>query len=162
WLGRVEIALAGLDGTLLQGEQALAQGDPMRARACAHAILARVPGSVHGLALLADACEAGGLDAELELTLEELARGAASQPEVWLRLGDVRAKTGSPATDIRDAYVRALTVAAPGTAERRAALFALADLDLAQGDGARAELWLERVVVDKSRDVALRRAEARL
>src|SRR5439155_19979847 len=101
-----------------------------------------------------------GLDAELELTLEELARRAASQPEVWLRLGHVRERTGGP--DARDAFVRALTVAAPGTPARREALLWLTDLDLKSGDAARAELWLERVAMDKSAEVSLRRAEARL
>ena len=162
WFGRVEIALAGLDDVLRTGEEALAAGDAMKGRACAHAILSRVPGSVHGLALLADACELGGLDAELELTLEELARRAASQPEVWLRLGHVRQRTGGPASEARDAFVRALTVAPPGSPARREALLWLTDLDLATGDGARAELWLERVAMDKSAEVALRRAEARL
>jgi small GTP-binding protein len=162
WMGRVELALAGLEDTRRLGEEALAAGDPMRARSAAHAILARVPGSPHGLALLADACEAGGLDAELELTLEELSRRAPSQAEVWLRLGRARQKTRGPIAEIRDAFVRALTVATAGSPERKAALVALADLDLAAGDGARAELWLERVPGDTSREVALRRAEARM
>jgi small GTP-binding protein len=162
WFGRVEIALAGLDDALRAGEQAIASGDAMKARSFAHAILARVPGSVHGLALLADACELGGLDAELELTLEELARRAASQPEVWLRLGHVRQRTNSPASEVRDAFARALTVASPGSPARKEALLWLADLDLGGGDGARAELWLERLAGDKSAEVGLRRAEARL
>jgi small GTP-binding protein len=162
WMGRVELALAGLEDTRRLGEEALAAGDAMRARGAAHAILARVPGSPHGLALLADACEAGGLDAELELTLEELARRAPSQAEVWLRLGRARQKTRGSVGEIRDAFVRALSVALPGSPERKAALVALADLDLAAGDGARAELWLERLPGNGSRDVALRRAEARM
>lgn len=176
WFGRVEIALAGLDDALKAGEQAVAAGDAMKARSYAHAILAKVPGSVHGLALLADACELGGLDAELELTLEELARRAASQPEVWLRLGHVRQRTGAPPSETRDAFARALTVAPPGSPARKEALLWLADLDLAGGDAARAELWLERIAGgdlargassppfrgDKSAEVALRRAEAKL
>ena len=36
WFGRVEITLAGLDDTLRAGEEALAAGDPMRARAAAY------------------------------------------------------------------------------------------------------------------------------
>ena len=162
WFGRVEITLAGLDDTLRAGEEALAAGDPMRARAAAHAILGRVPASPHGLALLADACEAAGLDAEAELTLEELAKRTASEPDVWNRLGHARKRTGGPADEVRDAFVRALTVAQPASAEAKEAVLALADLDLDLRDPARAELWLERLALDKSRDVALRRAEARL
>ena len=96
WLGRVEIALAGLDPKLHDGQEALVRGDGMRARTAAHAILQKVPGSPLGLALLADACEIAGLDAEAHLTLEELAKRAASRPEVWIRLG--RAASVGPRT----------------------------------------------------------------
>ncbi len=184
WLGRVEVVLSGAEGALREGEQALASGDPMRARAEAHALLERVPGSPLGLALLADACEMAGLEAELALTLEELAIRVASRADVWVRLGRARDTTGAPSEDVRDAYVRALAVAEPGSEARRDALVALADLDLAQGDGARAELWLERIdgtstapakgapslggsgavpkITGEKAAIALRRAEARL
>ena len=159
---RVEVALAGLDDRLKEGEDALARGDAMRARTAAHALLAGLPGSPLGLALLADACEAAGLDAEAHLTLEELAARAPSRAEVWLRLGRARQRTGASLDEVRDAFVRALAVAEPGQDERTAALLELADLDLRAGDGARAELWLERAPQDKSVARALRRAEARL
>ena len=90
WLGRVEVVLAGVEGYLRDGEEALARGDPMRARQAAKAMLQRVPHSPLGLALLADACEAAHLDAELALTLEELAARVASRGEVWVRLGRAR------------------------------------------------------------------------
>jgi len=162
WLGRVEIAIAGLDARLREGEEALARGEGMRARSAAHAILGRIPGSPLGLALLADACEAAGLDAEAHLALEDLSTRAGSRSEVWLRLGNARARTGADAEEVRDAFVRALAVAAPGSDERRAALLALSDLDLARGDAARAELWLERIVIDPTGEAAARKAEARL
>jgi small GTP-binding protein len=162
WIGKVEIVLAGADEDLREGQEALAQGDPMRARAAARRVLARAPDSPIGLALLADACDAAHLDAELALTLEELAKRAPSRGEVWLRLGRARRLTGAPAADVRDALVRALAVAEGGSEARRDALLELADLDLAAGDGPRAELWLERAADDKATDVALRRAEARL
>jgi small GTP-binding protein len=162
WLGRVEVVLAGADETLRAGEEALAAGEAMRARALAHTVLERLPGSPFGLALLADACEMAGLDAELALTLEELAGRLASSGDVWVRLGHARQKTGAPLEEVRDAFVRALAVAEAGSESRRDALLALADLDLAQGDGARAELWLERVAENRNPAVALRRAEARL
>ena len=162
WLGRVEIVLAGLDERLRDGEDALAHGDAMRARAAAHAILERLPGSPHGLALLADACETAGLEAELELTLDELSHRAPSHAEVWIRLAEARRRSGAPAAQTRDAFVRALAVAAPASDPRRGALLALADLDLELGDGARADLWLDRVAEDRAADVCLRRAEARL
>ena len=159
---RVEIALAGLDDRLREGEEALAKGDAMRARTAAHALLVGLPGFPVGLALLADACEAAGLDAEAHLTLEELAVRAPSRAEVWLRLGRARQRTGATTDEARDAFARALAVAEPGTDERTAALVALADLDLLGGDGGRAELWLERAPQDKSAARALRLAEARL
>lgn len=162
WLGRVEIALAGLDPKLHDGQEALARGDGMRARTAAHAILQKVPGSPLGLALLADACEIAGLDAEAHLTLEELAKRAASRPEVWIRLGRARKKTQAPPDEIHDAYVRALAVAPAGSEARRDALLELADWDLARGDAARAEVWLDRITVDKTTEAATRRAEARL
>lgn len=162
WFGRVEVVLAGVDGYLHEGEDALAKGDAMRARAAAKAILMRVPHSPLGLALLADACEAARLDAELALTLEELASRVASRGEVWVRLGRARERVGDPPEQIRDAYLRALAVAEPGSDARRDSLLWLADLDLSHGDGARAELWLERLADRKHKDVALRRAEARL
>lgn len=163
WIGRVEIVLAGADDDLREGEDALATGDPMRARAAAHRVLERAPDSPLGLALLADACDAAGLDAELALTLEELSQRVPSQAEVWLRLGRARRATEAPPADVRDALVRALAVAEGGSDERRAALLELTDLDLAQGDEVRAELWLQRAALpNDSPALALRRAEAML
>ncbi len=162
WFGRVEVVIAGAEAALREGDQALAAGDAMRARAAAREVLERVPHSPLGLALLADACELGGLDAELQLTLEELSERAAQRADVWVRLGGARDKTHAPREEVRDAYVRALAVAEPGSQARRDALLALADLDLAQDDGARAELWLDRAASNAAPDVMLRRAEARL
>jgi GTP-binding protein EngB required for normal cell division len=161
WLGRVEVVLAGADDILREGEQALVAGDAMAARSAARNILERVPGSPIGLALLADACETAGLDAELALTLEELAQRVA-RGDVWVRLGHARQATGAPVADVREAFVRGLASAESGSEARRDALLALADLDIAQRDGSRAELWLDRVAADKSADVVLRRAEAKL
>jgi small GTP-binding protein len=162
WLGRVEVVLGGAEVPLREGEEALELGDSARARAAAHEILARVPGSPLGLALLADACEMAGLEAEYAMALEELAERAPSRADVWVRLGRARAATKAPGGDVRDAYVRALAVAEPGEAARREALLALADLDLAQNEPERADLWLERVAEDRAPEVALRRAEVRL
>lgn len=161
-LGRVEVVLAGVEHHLYEGETALARGDALRARKEAKAILARIPHSPLGLALLADACEAAHLDAELALTLEELATRVASRSEIWIRLGRARERVGSPADETRDAFLRALAMAEPGSDVRREALLWLADLDLSHNDGARAELWLERLADGKHPDVVLRRAEARL
>jgi small GTP-binding protein len=162
WLGRVEVVLGGAELPLREGEEALAAGEPARARSAAREILARVPGSPLGLALLADACEMAGLDAERAMALEELAERAPSRADVWVKLASARARTGAAATEVRDAYVRGLGVAEPGSDERREALLALADIDLASGDAERAELWLERVMGDRTADVALRRAEVRI
>jgi GTP-binding protein EngB required for normal cell division len=162
WIGKVEIVLAGADDDLREGEEALSSGDPMRARAAAHRVLARAPDSPIGLALLADACEAAQLDAELALTLEELARRAPSRAEVWVRLARARQATGASSEETGEALVQGLAVAEPGSDARRDALLLLADVDLGQGDAERAELWLERAADDKSPEVARRRAEARL
>jgi GTP-binding protein EngB required for normal cell division len=162
WIGKVEIVLAGADDDLREGEAALLRGDPMGARAAAHRVLARAPESPIGLALLADACEAAHLDAEFAMTLEELAQRAPSRPEVWVRLGRARSTTGATPDDVREAFVRGLAIADSGSEARRDALLGLADLDLAQGESARAELWLERLANDHSLDVVVLRAEARL
>jgi GTP-binding protein EngB required for normal cell division len=163
WIGKVEIVLAGADDDLREGEDALAAGDAMRARAAAHRVLAKAPESPLGLALLADACEAAGhLDAELALTLEQLSRWAPSRAEVWVRLARVRWATHVPLDEVRDAFARALAVAESGSDARLDALVGLADLDLAQGEGTRADLWLERVANDGLPDVVVRRAEVRL
>jgi GTP-binding protein EngB required for normal cell division len=162
WIGKVEVVLAGADEDLRAGQEALSTGNALEARAAAHRVLARAPGSPLGLALLADACEMGGLDAELAMTLEELSKRAPSRAEVWVRLGRARRLTGAGADEVRDAFVRALAVAEGGSEERRDALVELADLDLAAGDGARAELWLERAADDKSPAIAVRKAQARL
>jgi len=165
WMGRVEVVLAGAEDELRAGEEALAVGEPMRARALAKAVLERLPGSPLGLALLADACEAAGLDAELALTLEELAGRIGSSADVWIRLARARQKTEAPIEDVRSSIVRALALAEAGSDARRDALLFLADLDLASGeksDGARAELWLERLADRRAAEVAVRRAEARL
>jgi small GTP-binding protein len=79
-----------------------------------------------------------------------------------VRLGRARERVGSPVVETRDAVLRARAVAEAGSDARREALLWLADLDLSNGDGARAELWLERLGATKDADVQLRRAEARL
>lgn len=168
WVGRVEVVLAGADEDLRDGEAALAEGDAMRARAAAHRVLARAPNSPLGLALLADACEAGHLDAELVMTLDQLASRAPARAEVWVRLARARLMadgSGAPTRpldveEVRDAFARALAVAESGSDARREALLGLSDLDLAEGQWARAELWLERIVDDRAPDIIARRAEA--
>lgn len=158
WLGRVEVVFAGADDTLRAGEEALAANDPMRARAMARRVLERLPGSLLGLALLSDACQAAGLEAELADTLEELARRLPSNADVWVRVGKARQRTSTDSS--RDAYLRALSLAEPGSDARRGALLSLAASDLARGDAQRALAWLDRLEGDSSPDVALARAEA--
>jgi cellulose synthase operon protein C len=162
WIGKVEIVLAGADDDLRSGQDALTAGDALGARAAARRVLERVPDSPLGLALLADACEAGHLEAELAVTLEDLARRAPSRAEVWVRLAEARGATGASVDEVRDAFVRALAVAESGTEARLDALIGLADLDLVRGDGARAELWLERAAptAHPSPEIATRFAEA--
>jgi cellulose synthase operon protein C len=161
WIGRVEIVLAGAEDDLREGQDALGAGDALRARAAARRVLDRAPDSPIGLALLADACDLGHLDAELALTLEELARRAPSRAEVWVRLGHARQATGCPEDEVRSAFLRGLAVATAGSEPRVQALIALADLDIAARDGTRADLWLTRIVGAQP-EVVVRRAEARM
>src|SRR5258708_34094876 len=90
WLGKVEIVLAGADEDLRAGQDALAAGDPMQARAAARRVLQRAPDSPIGLALLAAACEPAHLDAELPLTPDERARRVPSQAGGGGRLARAR------------------------------------------------------------------------
>lgn len=162
WLGRVEVVLAGADDTLRAGEAALAAGDAMRARAMARRVLDRLPGSPLGLALLSDACDAAGLEAELSDALEELAKRVPSNADVWLRLGRARERGHGASDRARDAFLRALALAEPGSEARRGALVALSRWDLARNDAVRARAWLDRLEGDVSSEVALARAEASL
>jgi len=161
-LGTVEIVLAGVESDLRDGQTALVDGDAFGARAAARRVLARAPRSPIGLALLADACEAADLHAELCMVLEELSERAPSRAEVWVRLGRARLRTGAPPQDVRRAFAAALSVADPGSEERSDSLLALADIDLANSDPHRAELWLERLspTPATAAAVAVRRAEA--
>jgi tetratricopeptide (TPR) repeat protein len=162
FLNRVELVLAGAEAAVRDGEEALAAGDALRARAAAHLVLARVPNSPFGLALLADACALGRLDAELLATLEALAQRLPQRPDVWARLAEARKITGAPVEDVREAWLAVLPLTDPSIPLRRDALLALADLDLSQGDGARADLWIDRLGPDATAPVVVRRAEAAL
>jgi cellulose synthase operon protein C len=79
-----------------------------------------------------------------------------------VRLGRARAAIQSSTAEVREAFARALALAESGSDARRASLIALADLDLDEGQAARAELWLERMPSDFSPDLVVRRAQARL
>jgi hypothetical protein len=79
-----------------------------------------------------------------------------------VRLGRARSTIEASSAEVRDAFGRALAVAESGSDARRDALMALADLDLADGRAARAELWLERMPSDLSAEIVVRRAQARL
>lgn len=145
WIGKVEVVLAGADEDLREGQDALAEGDALKARAAAHRVLARAPGLPLGLALLADACEAGGLEAELAMTLEELSKRAPSRAEVWVRLGRARRATGAGTDEVREAFVRGLAVAESGSEERRDALVELRIWTSRRATGrARSCGWSER------------------
>ncbi len=166
WLGRVEATLVGADIDLREGRDALRVHDAMRARACAHRALERVPGSPLALALLADACEMQGLTAELLVSLEQLAERIPSRPDVWLRLGLARSQNVAvePESEgeAREALGRALRLSRPDSEVRPATLVALAELDVATANPRRAELWLDRLVPPLSDRALLLRARARL
>ncbi|MDI1478766.1 dynamin family protein [Polyangium sp. y55x31] len=173
FFGRVEILARGLENERRAAELALARGRPLEARDLARTILASVPESPLGLALWADAAEDAGLDHEAAEALAELATFVPWRADVWLRLGQARARMG----DVRAS--EALERAADAPEEREAARLALLDLcdrDLWAGDPARAGRWLDRIGTSLAvavttgtelpaapdREVGLRRAECAL
>jgi GTP-binding protein EngB required for normal cell division len=155
-----EVSLVGARDERNEAERALEAGDWFKARSAARRILDRAPRSPIGFALLADACEGAGLDAELEEALATLARMAGASPQVWLRLGHVRKRVGASTREIREAYTRAVAWDDDADLERRAAARAarigLADLELAEGSPARAEGWLAPID-DEGSDLVRRR-----
>lgn len=154
-----EVSLVGAREERLEAERALEAREWFRARAAARRILDRVPHSPIGLALLADACEGAGLDAELEDALALLARVAGSTPDVWLRLGRVRTRVGASSREVREALTRTLAWSDDFDPEKRWSArqgrLLLADLDLAEGNPVRAEGWL--APLDDGTDVRRRR-----
>jgi GTP-binding protein EngB required for normal cell division len=162
FFGRVEIFALGLDGERKAAEEALTKGQPLEAREHARAILAALPESPLGLALWADAAEDAWLDNEVVAALAKLSEKVPWRADVWLRLGRAGRRIEWP--DARAALERAAS--APDERESaRLALLDLADLDLAGGDPARAQRWLDRIATSLTivdREVAVRRAECAL
>lgn len=154
-----EVSLVGAREERLEAERALEAREWFKARAAARRILDRVPHSPIGLALLADACEGAGLDAELEDALALLARVAGSSPDVWLRLGRVRTRVGATGREVREALTRTLAWSDDFDHEKRWSArqgrLLLSDLDLAEGNPVRAEGWL--APLDDGTDVRRRR-----
>ena len=162
FFGRVEIFALGLEGERQAAEAALTKGQPLEAREHARAILAALPESPLGLALWADAAEDAWLDHEVVAALSRLSEKVPWRADVWLRLGRAGRRIEWPGA--REALERA--AAAPDERESaRLALLDLADLDLAAGDAARAQRWLDRIATSLTivdREVAVRRAECAL
>jgi GTP-binding protein EngB required for normal cell division len=162
FVGRVEILALGLDDKRRAAEAALARGRPLDAREAARDILKEVPDSLVGLALLADAAEDAWLDHEVVAALSELGERLPFRADIWLRLGRAQLRTGVEGA--RDSLERA--AASPDDrASAREALLDLCDLDLAAGDAARAQRWLERIPVlltGADPPVLMRRAECAL
>lgn len=142
FFGRVEILARGAEQDRRAAEEALARGRPLEAREHARSLLEIVPGSPEGLALWADAAEDAWLDHETVQALSELSRAVPWRADVWLRLARAGARIEWPQT--REALERA--AGAPEERDfARDALFDLCDQDLAAGDAARAQRWLDRV-----------------
>ncbi len=154
WFDRLEIGLAGGEPLLRRGREALIAGEPLKARALAHEILARSPSSPVALALLADATSAAGLSEELAATLEDLVKRVPPSGEIWLRLARVRTNPH----EAHDAYLRAVQMG--DAAERRSAILGLAELDLRANEPTRADVWLDRIIDDRTPDAALLRLES--
>ncbi|XXY22614.1 dynamin family protein [Sorangium sp. So ce216] len=163
FFGRVEILALGLENERSAAEVALAKGMPLEAREHARSILSVLPDSAVGLALWADAAEEAWLDEEVVTALADLTKRVPWRADVWLRLGRAGQRIGW------DGARNALERAASAPEERdaaRLALLDLCDLDLAAGDPARAQRWLDRIPAPLStapdRDAALRRAACAL
>ncbi|WP_437627354.1 dynamin family protein [Sorangium sp. So ce1151] len=163
FFGRVEILALGLENERSAAEAALAKGMPLEAREHARSILSVLPDSAVGLALWADAAEDAWLDEEVVTALADLTKRVPWRADVWLRLGRAGQRIGW------DGARNALERAASAPEERdaaRLALLDLCDLDLAAGDPARAQRWLDRIPAPLStapdRDAALRRAACAL
>ncbi len=161
WLARVEILARGAEQHRADAVRALAAGQPALARHHALAILDELPRSRVALALWADAAEAMLLEDETREALERLSAEVPFRADVWYRLAQARHRTG--AADISDALLRAVEAEEPSESAD-AALLWLAERDLAAGDPARAERWLERVSWGGRQLPEVRRclAEARL
>ncbi|WP_438030264.1 dynamin family protein [Sorangium sp. So ce233] len=163
FFGRVEILALGLENERSAAEAALAKGMPLEAREHARTILSVLPDSAVGLALWADAAEEAWLDEEVVTALADLSRRVPWRADVWLRLGRAGQRVGW--NGARDALERAASAPEERDAARLA-LLDLCDLDLAAGDPARAQRWLDRIPAPLStvpdRDAALRRAACAL
>ncbi|WP_437878646.1 dynamin family protein [Sorangium sp. So ce513] len=163
FFGRVEILALGLENERSAAEAALAKGMPLDAREHARTILSVLPDSAVGLALWADAAEEAWLDEEVVTALSDLSKRVPWRADVWLRLGRAGQRVGWAGA--RDALERAASAPEERDAARLA-LLDLCDLDLAAGDPARAQRWLDRIPAPLStvpdRDVALRRAACAL
>jgi cellulose synthase operon protein C len=162
WFGRAVIVARGAEDARAQAERALALGDATGALSHAREILQRVPRSPVGLALAADAAEAAWLDDDAARYLEELASVVPWQAEIWLRLGNARARAARSRDSVVEALARATTFLDAPHVVASAAL-ALADLDFASRDSVRALAWLDRAwAAEPSPRVAVRRALALL
>ncbi len=162
WLGRVELVARGAQADRREAERCLASDRPIEARLHAHALLAKVPGSPIGLALLVEACEQASQPSEALEALRELCASAPWRGELWVRLGEALEGVGAPAQEQAAAVQHALEPEMDRTARRRA-LLKLADLDLAAGDPLRANRWLDGLrLAATSPDVALRALEVAL
>ncbi|WP_434048039.1 MULTISPECIES: dynamin family protein [Sorangium] len=163
FFGRVEILALGLENERSAAEAALAKGMPLEAREHARTILSVLPDSAVGLALWADAAEEAWLDEEVVTALADLTKRVPWRADVWLRLGRAGQRVGWGGA--RDALERAASAPEERDAARLA-LLDLCDLDLATGDPARAQRWLDRIPAPLStvpdRDAALRRAACAL
>lgn len=158
WLARVEILARGAERSRVAAREALEAGRPWDARQEALSILEELPRSRVALALWADSAEAMLLDNEAVEALERLSHELPYRADVWLRLAGARYRQGE---DPAPALERAAEATEPVEPADRARLW-LADLDLARGDAARAERWLDRssLAGRGSAEAALRHVEA--
>lgn len=141
WLSRVEILARGVEGRRAEAVLALERGRPWDARAEALGILHELPRSPVGLLLWADAAEAMLLDHEVIEALGRLGQELPFRADVWLRLALAQKRQK---LDARTALERAAEAGEPVDAADSARM-RLAALDLACGDVARAERWLDRL-----------------
>jgi small GTP-binding protein len=160
WMSRAQLVARGHEGTLRAAKRALGEGNASEALHLARELRDALPRSAVVLALHADAATAMHLSEEALDAVEELSNLVPYRGDVWLSRAGLERDLGR---DPRESLERAVEIADPPAAADAARVL-LCDLDLAVGDGERAERWLNQLTVSTAinADVTIRRVRARL
>ncbi len=160
WLSRAELVARGQEGRFRSAKRALAEGNAPEALHLARALRNVLPHSPLVLALHADAATEMHLRDEALDAARELSEVLPYRGDIWLSRANLETQSG---LDPRQSLVQAVECGDPAAAADAARL-QLSDMDLATGDGERAERWLDQLSVARAvgPEVTLRRVRARL